>query len=152
MAYIIPNEGESRILSGSFCVTGGIAGQNNMTASLISSALTLTATMTLSSVTHLTGGRGGNGICSATIQGSAWCIPWASAGSATISASGNASNGGFLFSFTAAPLISAVGYAVWDATKLVCYESFSDGPYYLSNAGDTVTVTPYIKLGSGTNN
>jgi len=144
MAYIITNAGEQKIL------LSGMKGGAAMTASLISSALTLTATMTYSSITNIT--AGGNGVASATVNLSAWCTPFLSAGSAAISASGNATNGGFLFSFTGTPNQSAVGYAIWDASNLFIVETFSDGPYWLSNAGDTVTVTPYVKLGSGSGN
>lgn len=148
MAYIIPNQGEQKILSGGFNLSAN--NSNDVTAGLFSSALTFTATMTLTSVTFLTAGSAGTS--TAVIKASAWSVPFVSAGSAAISASGNASNGGFQFGFSAAPNQSAFGYAIFNAANLIVVESFSDGPYWLSNAGDTVTVTPYIKLGSGTNN
>ena len=147
MAYIITNAGEKRILSGGLGMAGAEIG--SITASLITSALTFTATMSLSSITNLTGGRGGNEICSAVLSGSAWAaVPFLQAGYMTVSATGV----GLRFAFTAAPGASAVGYALWDNSNLYVVETFTDGPYYLSNAGDTVTVTPYIKLGSGTFN
>jgi hypothetical protein len=148
VAYIITNQGESRILSGGLAASA----PGNMTASLICSALTFTATMTLTSVTQFTAGRAGNGICSALLNTTAWCVPFVSAGSAAMSASGNGAGGGYYYAFTAAPNLSAVGYAIWDNSNLYIVETFSDGPYYLSNAGDTVTVTPYVKLGSGSSN
>ncbi len=149
MAYIITNLGEQKILSGGFNLTASVA--NDVTAGLISTALTFTATMTLTSVTFLTAGSAG--VSTATIKASAWCVPFVSAGSAAISASGNASNGGFQFGFSGVPNQSAVGYAIFNAVNgLLIVETFSDGPYWLSNAGDTVTVTPYVKLGSGSNN
>ena len=149
MAYIITNAGEKRILSGGLGMAGAEIG--SITASLITSALTFTATMTLTSVTHLTAGRAGgdNSKCSAVLSGSAWSdVPFLQAGYMTVSATGV----GLRFQFTAAPNASAIGYALWDDSNLYVVETFTDGPYYLSNAGDTVTVTPYIKLGSGTFN
>jgi len=150
MAYIVTNEGEAHILSGAFCITGGSANSFNLTCSLITSALTFTATMTQSSITNVT--AGGGGVCSAAINASAWSIPWNSAGSATISARGATAAAGYQFTFTAAPNSTAVGYAIWASDHLILVETFSDGPYSLTNAGDTVTVTPYIKLGSGSGN
>lgn len=145
MAYVIPNQGENRILSGAFRhQTLG-----NVSIMLYSSALEFTATM--SAVTHVTAVTAG-GIQAIVISATAWSAPFLSAGSAVISASGNATNGGFLFSCSAAAYTSAVGYFLYSTTHLQCVESFSDGPYYLSNSGDTVTVTPYIKLGSGSSN
>jgi len=150
MAYIVTNEGESWILSGAFCMSGGSANALDLTASLITSALTFTATMTYSSITNVT--AGGSGVASARVAASAWCIPFNSAGSATISARGATAAAGYQWTFTAAPNSTAVGYAIWSSGKLILVETFSDGPYSLTNAGDTVTVTPYIKLGSGSGN
>jgi hypothetical protein len=145
MAYIVPNQGENRILSGAFRNQG----LGNVTIHLYSSALEFTATM--SAGTHVTALSAG-GYAGIAISATAWSAPFLSAGSAVVSASGNATNGGFLFSFTAAPIQSAYGYYLASTTHLQVVESFSDGPYYLSNSGDTVTVTPYIKLGSGSGN
>ena len=144
MAYIITNMGEQRILSGGLCRVGSPL----MTAGLVMSAYELTATMTLTSVTIFSAGRAGNGLCTAQLSATGWCAPFLSAGYATISATGE----GLRFAFTAAPNKSAVGYALYDDTNMFILETFSDGPYYLSNAGDTVTVTPYVKLGSGSGN
>jgi hypothetical protein len=148
MAYIITNYGEQRILSGGFMASAPGA----MTASLIYSANTFSSTMGgfLSSITNVTAGRAGNGICSTTLNTTGWGFVTnsVSAGSATISATAI----GLLFAFTAAPVTTAIGYAIWDSAGVFLIETFSDGPYYLNNAGDTVLVTPYVKLGSGTFN
>jgi hypothetical protein len=71
------------------------------------------------------------------INQTAWCVPYLSAGSAEVSASGQVANG-FQFSFTAAPNQSAFGYMIWNtaANTAIVVEKFASN-YYLQNAGDT---------------
>jgi hypothetical protein len=136
MAYIIPNEGDAHIMSAAFQASG------NMTINLFSNNPgTLTATMIASSCTLLTAG----GYTGITIHTSAWKVPYLTAGSAECSASGAATNGGFLFAFTAAPNQSAYGYTITNnQNKLVVVETFAS-VYYLANAGDTITITPKVR-------
>ena len=143
MAYVIPNEGEIHIMSAAFQASG------NFEVRLFSGTPTLTGTMTVTALAgyELTAG----GYAAKALAASAWCIPFTSANSATVSASGGDA-AGLKFTFTAAPNQSAHGYWIENAAnKLIVVESFTDGPYYLSNAGDTVTVTPYVKLVSQSN-
>lgn len=140
MAYIFPNEADS------FALSAALA-KGNMTLRIIAPGNAtgfpaLTATMTTASFLYLTAG----GYADKTVNVSAWCVPFLSAGSAAASASGNASNGGFQFAFTAAPMQSASGYVLETSTnKLFLAEYFTDGPYILTNAGDTITITPVVK-------
>jgi hypothetical protein len=134
MAYIIPNEGDNHILSAAFQVSG------TMELRLFTNDVTLSATMTVTALTEMTaGGYGGK-----TILATAWCVPYLTAGSAEVSASGNNANG-FQFTFTAAPNQTAYGYWVEnDQNKLVVVEKFASS-YYLANAGDTLTIKPKVR-------
>ena len=135
MAYIIPNTGDKHIMSAAFQASG------TFSLFLFSNDATLTATMVDSDCTKLSAG----GYAAKSILASAWCVPYLSAGSAEVSASGNASNGGFQFAFTGAPNQSAYGYGISNAdTKLIVCEKFAS-VYYLANAGDTITITPKIR-------
>lgn len=135
MSYIIPNEGDAHILSAAFQASG------SHTLFLFSNDATLTATMTVTALTKLTAG----GYADKTIAASAWKAPYLTAGSAEVSASGNASNGGFQFAFTAAPYQSAYGYGIENAdNKIIVVEKFAS-VYYLANAGDTLTITPKVR-------
>lgn len=140
MAYIFPNQADIFSLSAAL-------GKGNMTLRILapsnsSGFAVLSADMTTASFQYLSGG----GYADKAVIASAWAVPWFSAGSAASSASGNAGTGGFQFSFTAAPNMSASGYVLETATnKLFLAEYFSDGPYVLTNAGDTLTITPIVK-------
>jgi hypothetical protein len=102
---------------------------------------TLTADMTIASLQEMKQG----GYTALPIIASAWCVPYFTAGSAEVSASGNDGTGGFKFSFTATPDVTAFGYAVRnDQAKLVVVETFASS-YTLANAGDTLTITPKVR-------
>ena len=135
MAYIVPNEGDAHIMSAAF------QGSGNFTLNLFSNNPTMTATMIASSLTLLTAG----GYTGITIHQTAWQSPYLTAGSAECSASGAATNGGFLFAFTAAPNQSAYGYMITNnQNKLIAVNTFAS-VYYLANAGDTITITPKVR-------
>ena len=136
MAYIIPNQGDNHIMSAAF---QGSA--TYLTLNLFSNDVTLTATMVSSDSTSLTAG----GYAALQIHKTAWCIPYLSAGSAEVSASGQDPNG-FKFSFTAAPNQSAFGYQITNTAANTCIvvEKFASS-YYLQNAGDTITIKPKVR-------
>ena len=133
---MISNQGDAHIMSAAF---QGSA--TYLTLSLFSNDVTLTATMVSSDCTTLTAG----GYANLQIHKSAWCVPYLSAGSAEVSASGNDSNG-FKFSFTGAPNQSAYGYQISNtaANKCIIVEKFASS-YYLQNAGDTLTIKPKVR-------
>jgi hypothetical protein len=108
---------------------------------LFSNDVTLSAAMTPTSCTVLTAG----GYTGMIINQTAWCVPYLSAGSAEVSASGQVANG-FQFSFTAAPNQSAFGYMIWNtaAATAIVVEKFASN-YYLQNAGDTITIKPKVR-------
>lgn len=140
MAYIFPNEADSFALSAA--LAKGNMKLKLMAPSNATGFPALTATMTTASFLYVTAG----GYADKTVYVSAWCVPFLSAGSAAASASGNAFTGGFQFAFTGAPRMSASGYVLETSTsKLFLAEYFTDGPYILTNAGDTVTITPVVK-------
>ena len=141
MAYIIPNQGDNHIMSAAFQTSG------YMYLNLFSNDVTLTATMASSDCTRLTAGgyTSAWAVTGIPIHQTAWCVPYLSAGSAEVSASGAASNGGFLFAFTAAPNQSAYGYVISNSNaKAIVVEKFAS-VYYLANAGDTITITPKVR-------
>ena len=136
MSYIVPNEGDQYIMSAAFQ-----ASSTYTTINLFSNNATLTATMTSADCTVLTAG----GYAAFEIHKSAWCVPYLTAGSAEVSASGNNANG-IQFSFSAAPNQSAYGYVISNtaADKVIAVETFAS-VYYLANAGDTITIKPKIR-------
>lgn len=141
MSYIIPNEGDNHIMSAAFNASG------YMYLNLFSNDVTLTATMASSDCTRLTAGgyTSAWGFTGIPIHQTAWKGPYLTAGSAEMSASGQATNGGFLFAFSAAPNQSAYGYVISNANaKALVVEKFAS-VYYLANAGDTITITPKVR-------
>jgi hypothetical protein len=114
-------------------ITGDTYAVNGLTATMVSAACSAWTDT-------LHGGYSG-----LQIHKSAWSAPYLSAGSAEVSASGNDPNG-FKFSFTAAPNQSAFGYVISNTAANACIvvESFA-ASYYLSNAGDTITIKPKIR-------
>jgi hypothetical protein len=141
MSYIIPNEGDNHIMSAAFNASG------YMYLDLFSNDATLTATMKLRA--HYKAYAGGYtsawAFTGIPVHQTAWKGPYLTAGSAECSASGQASNGGFLFAFSAAPNQSAYGYVVSnDNAKCIVVEKFAS-VYYLANAGDTITITPKVR-------
>lgn len=136
MAYIIPNQGDAHIMSAAFQGSASV-----LVLNIFSNDVTLTATMVSSDCNILTAG----GYAAANILASAWCVPYLSAGSAEVSASGNNENG-FKFSFSAAPNQSAFGYVISNtaANKCIVVEKFASS-YYLQNAGDTLTIKPKVR-------
>lgn len=140
MTYYFPNEADV------FSLSATLAKGNMILRILAPSNSTgfavLSANMTTASFQYLSGG----GYADVTMNLSAWCAPYFSANSAESSAVGATAAAGFQFTFTAAPNMSASGYVLETSTnKLLLAEYFSDGPYILSNAGDTVTIRPYIR-------
>ena len=134
MSYMITNEGDNHILSAAF------QGSGTMELRLFSNDATLSATMTVSALTDFTAG----GYAAKSILATAWCVPYLTAGSAEVSASGDDANG-FKFSFTGAPNTTAFGYWVEnDQNKVVAVEKFASS-YYLANAGDTITIKPKVR-------
>ena len=136
MAYRIPNQGDNYIMSAAFQ-----GSSTYLTINLFSNDVTLTATMASSDCTILTAG----GYAAQQIHKTAWSLPYLSAGSAEVSASGNDANG-FKFSFTAAPNQSAFGYVISHTGVPACIvvEKFASS-YYLANAGDTITIKPKVR-------
>ena len=136
MSYIVPNQGDAHIMSAAF---QGSA--TYLTLNLFSNDATLTATMASSDCTVLTAG----GYAAFQIHKSAWCVPYLTAGSAEVSASGNNANG-IQFSFSAAPNQSAYGYIISNtaADKAIAVETFAS-VYFLANAGDTITIKPKVR-------
>ena len=138
MAYQIPNQGDNYIMSAAFQ-----GSSSYLTLNLFSNDVSLTATMASSDCTILTAG----GYAASQIHKTAWCIPYLSAGSAEVSASGNNANG-FQFSFTAAPNQSAFGYVISNTAVgtgiCIVVEKFASS-YYLANAGDTITIKPKVR-------
>ena len=134
MAYIIPNEGDNHILSAAFQCSG------DMLIRLFTASPTLTADMVITDLQEMTGG----GYSGMPIIASAWCVPYFTAGSAEVSASGDDPNG-FQFDFTAAVTQTAFGYVITNANnKIVAVETFASS-YYLGNSGDTLTIKPKIR-------
>jgi len=146
VAYIIPNQGDSFIMSGAFAGSSTYLTLNLYLNSAMTGlqANSLTATMASANVSAWTDTLHG-GYSGLQIHKSAWSAPYLSAGSAEVSASGNDPNG-FKFSFTAAPNQSAFGYVISNTAANACIvvESFA-ASYYLSNAGDTITIKPKIR-------
>lgn len=140
MAFIFPNQADSFSLSATLAAGNMIL--RVLAPSNSSGFAALSADMTTASFQYLSGG----GYADLTMNLSAWCVPYFSANSAESSAVGPTAGAGFLFSFTAAPNMSASGYVLETATnKLFLAEYFTDGPYILSNAGDTVTIKPVAR-------
>ena len=140
MGYIFPNQADV------FSLSAALAKGNMILRVLAPSNATgfavLSADMTTASFQYLSGG----GYADVTMNLSAWCVPAFSANSAESSAVGPTAGAGFIFTFSAAPNMSASGYVLETATnKLFLAEYFSDGPYILSNAGDTVTIKPVVR-------
>ncbi len=139
MGFIFPNQGDTWLLS------GALMRATSYKLGLFASAQTLSATLT-TALANMTALNASGGYAPFTVYTSAWCVPFLSAGSAVSSAVGATAAAGFQFTFSAAPNQSAYGYYITPPTgELLLAETFSDGPYYLSNAGDTVTVLPYVK-------
>ena len=142
MAFIFPNESDIFSLSATL-------GKGNMYLRVIcpenaTGFAALSADMTTASFKFLSaGGHNGTGT---VIFPSAWAIPYFSANSAEASATSAVAASGYIFAFSAACLQSASGYLLETATnKLFMVEYFSDGPYILSNAGDTITIKPVVR-------
>lgn len=140
MVYIFPNQSDV------FSLSAALAKGNMILRILAPSNSTgfaaLSADQTTASFQYLSGG----GYADVTMNLSAWSVPVFSANSAESSAVGPTAGSGFLFTFTAAPNMSASGYVLETSTnKLFFAEYFSDGPYILSNAGDTITIKPVIR-------
>ncbi len=141
MAFIFPNQADVYSLSAALSKENVIL--RVLAPSNSSGFAALSADMTTASFQYLSGG----GYADLTVNLSAWCPPYFSANSAESSAAGPTAGAGFMFSFTAAPNMSASGYVLESATtrKLFLAEYFTDGPYILSNAGDTVTIKPVVR-------
>lgn len=140
MAFIFPNEAD--VFSLSAALAKGNMILRVLAPSNSSGFAALSANMTTASFQYLSGGGYGD----LTMNLSAWCAPYFSANSAESSAAGPTAGAGFMFSFTAAPNMSASGYVLETSTnKLFLAEYFTDGPYILSNAGDTVTIKPVVR-------
>lgn len=140
MAFIFPNEADSFSLSATLAKGNMIL--RVLAPSNSSGFAALSANMTTASFQYLSGG----GYADLTMNLSAWCVPYFSANSAESSAAGPTAGAGFMFSFSAAPNMSASGYVLETSTnKLFLAEYFTDGPYILSNAGDTVTIKPVVR-------
>ena len=137
MAYIIPNQGDQHILSAAF------QGSATLILNLFKNDVTLTADMLSNACTLLTGGGYTTGLF---VAPSTWCVPYFTAGSSEVSASGHNSADGFKFTFTAAPNESAYGYVISNtaANKCIVVEKFASF-YYLQNAGDTITLKPKVR-------
>ena len=142
MAYIIPNQGDSYIMSAAFQIGSGTFLSLNLFKSSPATAA-MTASAVSADYTVLTGG----GYTEKLIHRSAWCVPYLSAGSAEVSASGDGgASPGFKFSFSAAPNESAFGYMISHtaANRLIVAETFASN-YFLQNQGDTITILPKIR-------
>lgn len=141
MAYIFPNQADV------FSISAALS-KGNMILRIIAPSnatgfATLSADQTTASFQYLSGG----GYADLTMNLSAWCAPYFSANSAESSAVGPTAGSGFLFTFSAAPNMSASGYVLETSTnKLFLAEYFSDGPYILSNSGDTITIKPVVRV------
>ena len=134
MSYLVTNEGDKHILSAAF------QGSGTMELRLFQNDATLSATMTVTALTDMTAG----GYAAKSVLATAWCVPYLTAGSNEVSASGDDPNG-FKFAFTAAPNTTAFGYWVEnDQNKIVVVEKFASS-YYLGNAGDTLTIKPKVR-------
>lgn len=142
MAFIFPNESDVFSLSATL-------GKGNMTLRVIcpqnaTGFAALTAVNTTADFQFLS--AGGHNASGTTVFPSAWAIPYLSAGSAEASATSAVAASGYIFAFTAACLQSASGYLLETSTnKLFMVEYFTDGPYILSNAGDTITIKPVVR-------
>jgi len=142
MAFIFGNQSDVFSLSATLA-------KGNMILRILSPSnstgfAALSADMTTASFQYLSGG--GYDPAGLTMNLSAWCVPYFSANSAESSAAGPTAGAGFITTFTAAPNMSASGFLLETSTnKLFFAEYFSDGPYILSNAGDTVTIKPVIR-------
>jgi len=142
MSFIFGNQSDS------FSLSAALAKGNMILRILAPSNSTgfavLSADMTTASFQYLSGG--GYDPAGLTMNLSAWCVPYFSANSAESSAVGPTAGAGFITTLTAAPNMSASGFLLETSTnKLFFAEYFSDGPYILSNAGDTVTIKPVIR-------
>jgi hypothetical protein len=136
MGYIIPNQGDNYIMSAAFQ-----GSSTYLSLNLLQNNPTLTADMVSAACSAITGAA----YTELLIHKSAWCVPYFTAGSAEVSASGNNANG-FQFSFSAAPDQTAFGYFIANtaANVLICAETFASS-YTLANSGDTITIKPKIR-------
>ncbi|MCR4301935.1 MAG: hypothetical protein NUV51_10020 [Sulfuricaulis sp.] len=141
MAFIFGNQSDTFSLSATLAKGNMIL--RVLAPSNSSGFAALSADMTTASFQYLSGG----GYADVTMNLSAWSVPVFSANSAESSAVGPTAGAGFLFAFSAVPSTqTASGFALETSTNKLFYaEYFSDGPYYLTNAGDTVEIKPVIR-------